>query len=217
MFQPLPRIEAVVGSAWLLPLLGPFSHQALNAITTATATAILISRFPALPCFHLPLPPHCCRVQAESGITGSDVSLLNFVVSDGRSLIATRYVSNTAEAPASLYYAEGSAYEREHLTGEVSLKYSAAAKALHGEEGMMEGAAGARSRQVTGKGRRGCGVAAGAGLGGWQWQRQPAAAAAVQGRSVTLQAITLCVCVCVCVCVRALNCPCCFACCCRGG
>jgi hypothetical protein len=134
-------------------------------------------------------------VQAESGITGSDVSLLNFVVSDGRSLIATRYVSNTAEAPASLYYAEGSAYEREHLTGEVSLKYSAAAKALHGEEGMMEGAAGARSRQVTGKGRRGCGVAAGAGLGGWQWQRQPAAAAAVQGRSVTLQAITLCVCV----------------------
>ena len=124
-------------------------------------------------------------MQAESGITGSDVSLLNFVVSDGRSLIATRYVSNTAEAPASLYYAEGSAYEREHLTGEVSLKYSAAAKALHGEEGMMEGAAGARSRQVTGKGRRGCGVAAGAGLGGWQWQRQ-----------------CVCVCVCVCVCAR---------------
>ena len=106
-------------------------------------------------------------MQAESGITGSNVSLLNFVVSDGRSLIATRYVSNTAEAPASLYYAEGSAYEREHLTGEVSLKYSAAAKALHGEEGMMEGAAGARSRQVTGAGRRGCcGAAAGAGVGG---------------------------------------------------
>lgn len=36
----------------------------------------------------------------------SDVSLLNFVVSDGRSLIATRYVSNTDESPASLYYAE---------------------------------------------------------------------------------------------------------------
>lgn len=36
----------------------------------------------------------------------SDVSLLNFVVSDGRTLIATRYASNADEAPASLYYAE---------------------------------------------------------------------------------------------------------------
>ena len=79
----------------------------------------------------------------------SDVSLLNFVVSDGRSLIATRYVSSADEAPASLYYAEGSAYEREQLSGEVSRKYSAAAKAMQGEEG-MEGAAGARSRPVTG-------------------------------------------------------------------
>lgn len=39
-------------------------------------------------------------------MAASDVSLLNFVVSDGRSLIATRYVSNADEAPASLYYAE---------------------------------------------------------------------------------------------------------------
>lgn len=46
------------------------------------------------------------RIQAESGVARSDVSLLNFVVSDGRSLIATRYVSNTDESPASLYYAE---------------------------------------------------------------------------------------------------------------
>lgn len=49
---------------------------------------------------------HHHRVQAESGVARSDVSLLNFVVSDGRSLIATRYVSNTDESPASLYYAE---------------------------------------------------------------------------------------------------------------
>mgnify|MGYP001810622498 CR=1 FL=1 len=151
----------------------------------------------------------------------SDVSLLNYVVSDGRSLIATRYVSISEEAPASLYYAEvggrweglvgrqshtagvvpdgmapgrlrnklkagrcggtaawamllafelrllmhlltcaptatllqGSAYERESA-GEVSRKYSAAAKALHGEES-MEGVAGARSRPVTGEGRAG--------------------------------------------------------------
>lgn len=78
-----------------------------------------------------------------------DISLLNFVVSDGRSLIATRYVSNADEAPASLYYAEGSGYEREQRVPEASAKLSAAAKALHGTES-MEGVAGARSRPVTG-------------------------------------------------------------------
>ncbi|EFN55103.1 hypothetical protein CHLNCDRAFT_24322, partial [Chlorella variabilis] len=64
-----------------------------------------------------PLRP-ACSIQAEAGMAPSDVSLLNFVVSDGRSLIATRYVSSADEAPASLYYAEGSAYEREQLSGE---------------------------------------------------------------------------------------------------
>jgi hypothetical protein len=93
-----------------------------------------------------------------------DVSLLNFVVSDGRSLVATRYVSACDEAPASLYYAEGSAYEREQRLPEVTARLSAAARALHGAEG-MEGVAGARSRPVTGErggqeGRGGCAAAA---------------------------------------------------------
>lgn len=34
-------------------------------------------------------------------------SVLNFVLSDGCTLIATRYVYPESEAPASLYYAEG--------------------------------------------------------------------------------------------------------------
>ena len=147
-------------------------------------------------------------MQAEAGITGSDVSLLNFVVSDGRSLIATRYVSSTAEAPASLYYAEGSAYEREQLTGEVSLKYSAAAKALHGEEGMMEGAAGARSRQVTGAGGRRGRVEGGRGSG--SATRSLGCIQAKGAGAVGLQAIRV---------ACALHCllhPC-FAHCCRGG
>lgn len=42
----------------------------------------------------------------------TETSLLNFVVSDGATLITTRYVSNTDAQPATLYYAEGSAFER---------------------------------------------------------------------------------------------------------
>lgn len=53
------------------------------------------------------------RIQLDAGVT--DTSLLNFVVSDGKTLIATRYVSND-EQPASLYFAEGSAYKREQDT-----------------------------------------------------------------------------------------------------
>lgn len=49
--------------------------------------------------------------QQERGIT--EVSLLNFVVSDGVNMIATRYVSHESESAASLYYAEGSAFQRE--------------------------------------------------------------------------------------------------------
>lgn len=45
------------------------------------------------------------KIQKDSGVTG--VSLLNFVVSDGWTMIATRFVSPQTEAPASLYYAEG--------------------------------------------------------------------------------------------------------------
>lgn len=36
-----------------------------------------------------------------------EVSLLNFVVSDGSTMVATRFVHPETETPASMYYAEG--------------------------------------------------------------------------------------------------------------
>lgn len=50
------------------------------------------------------------RVQDQMGI--SDVSLLNFVVSDGATMIATRFVRPESEAAATLYYAEGASFDR---------------------------------------------------------------------------------------------------------
>ena len=48
---------------------------------------------------------------AQEGAAVTEVSLLNFVVSDGSTLVATRYVSHEGEEAASLYYAEGSAFQ----------------------------------------------------------------------------------------------------------
>ncbi|KAK9839468.1 hypothetical protein WJX81_003920 [Elliptochloris bilobata] len=49
--------------------------------------------------------------QRAAGVT--EVSLLNFVVSDGSTMLATRFIAGSEdEAPASLYYAEGSAFQR---------------------------------------------------------------------------------------------------------
>ena len=48
---------------------------------------------------------------AQEGAAIAEVSLLNFVVSDGSTLVATRYVSHEGEEAASLYYAEGSAFQ----------------------------------------------------------------------------------------------------------
>lgn len=50
------------------------------------------------------------RIQDQMGI--SDVSLLNFVVSDGATMIATRFVRPENEAAATLYYAEGASFDR---------------------------------------------------------------------------------------------------------
>ena len=47
--------------------------------------------------------------QEEAAV--AEVSLLNFVVSDGSTLVATRFVSHEEEEAASLYYAEGSAFQ----------------------------------------------------------------------------------------------------------
>lgn len=143
-------------------LLAELSDAAYNAVQSfhsdsAVSFALFLNHLPDLHTQHPPDVLLACvqktiatirRIQQEMGVSPSDVSLLNYVVSDGRTLIATRYVSNADESPASLYYAEGSAYERDHLSGEVSRKYSAAAKALHGQES-MEGVAGARSIPVT--------------------------------------------------------------------
>ena len=48
---------------------------------------------------------------AQEAAAVTEVSLLNFVVSDGATLVATRYVSRYDEEAASLYYAEGSAFQ----------------------------------------------------------------------------------------------------------
>lgn len=50
------------------------------------------------------------EVQQAAGI--AETSLLNFVVSDGRTLIASRCVFPEQDAAASLYYSEGAAFER---------------------------------------------------------------------------------------------------------
>lgn len=49
--------------------------------------------------------------KAQNGAAVTEVSLLNFVVSDGSTLVATRFVSHDNEEAASLYYAEGSAFQ----------------------------------------------------------------------------------------------------------
>ncbi|GIL70254.1 hypothetical protein Vretifemale_1091 [Volvox reticuliferus] len=53
-------------------------------------------------------------VQRRHGVTAT--SLLNYVVSDGSTLIATRFVSPESDGPASLYYAEGASFARTAAT-----------------------------------------------------------------------------------------------------
>lgn len=92
------------------------------------------------------------RIQQDHGIT--DTSLLNFVVSDGQTTVATRYVSNNSQ-PASLYFAEGSAYERvepsENDNPEMVRATAAVAAALVHGGGGETGAAGSRSAAVLGE------------------------------------------------------------------
>jgi glutamine amidotransferase len=49
------------------------------------------------------------RTQKEAGVD-AECSLLNYVVTDGGTLIATRYVTPDSAGPASLYYAEGTTF-----------------------------------------------------------------------------------------------------------
>jgi glutamine amidotransferase len=50
-----------------------------------------------------------CHVQEVFGVT--ETSLLNFVVSDGSTLVATRFVNPPGSQAATLYYAEGECAE----------------------------------------------------------------------------------------------------------
>ncbi|KAJ9054578.1 glutamine amidotransferase subunit [Entomophthora muscae] len=50
------------------------------------------------------------ELSAEAGITAS--SLLNFAVTDGRTVVCTRYNSSEGEPAASLYYSSGTRFER---------------------------------------------------------------------------------------------------------
>lgn len=90
------------------------------------------------------------RIQKEAGVT--DLSLLNFVVSDGVTMLATRFVNHDNEAPASLYFAEGAAYERTGASHEAELVAARAATASAALRSEGPGAANARSKAVTGEG-----------------------------------------------------------------
>ena len=88
------------------------------------------------------------RIQEEHGIT--ETSLLNFVVSDGQTTVATRFVSKEDAPAASLYFAEGSAYERGKPVAALAARnatFRASVQAGGGEAG----AVGTRSAAITGE------------------------------------------------------------------
>lgn len=84
------------------------------------------------------------KVQQGAGIT--ETSLLNFVVSDGHTLIASRCVFPEDGAAASLYYSEGSAFQR--TAGGSELPSDAAQR--QGGSGPSISQASARDSSVTG-------------------------------------------------------------------
>lgn len=94
----------------------PKLHLAYDLIPTRT---LVQSTSPTRNPNHKPLSPSLMLAQTPPQATMSYIgaaqrrhevtatSVLNFVLSDGCTLIATRYVYPESEAPASLYYAEG--------------------------------------------------------------------------------------------------------------
>ena len=86
------------------------SHDSISCIARLQRQAGTPSLTPSSPLGALLLASQdtiscIARLQRQAGIT--DSSLLNFVVSDGTTLVATRYVYPETERAASLYYAEG--------------------------------------------------------------------------------------------------------------
>lgn len=142
-------------------LLGTLSDTVYNTVQSfhsdsAVSFAVFLNCLPDLHSKHSPQVllraveqaiAAISRVQREEGI--DDVSLLNYVVSDGDTLIATRFTSDEDESGASLYYAEGNSFERSRPSL-ASAAMSKKAINLNTEEG-LEGVAGARSKSVTGE------------------------------------------------------------------
>jgi predicted glutamine amidotransferase len=100
-------------------LLATLSDAAYNTVQSfhsdsAVCFALFLNNLPSLTA---PQPPDALlramqaavatvvAVQAAAGVAAT--SLLNFVVSDGATMIATRFVYPEADTAASLYYAEG--------------------------------------------------------------------------------------------------------------
>ena len=74
--------------------------------------------------------------------------MLNFVVSDGFALLATRYVYPTTEPAASLYYSEGSAFQRSN--GSVVERQTEANSETLLPKQSIDGATTARHSSVSG-------------------------------------------------------------------
>lgn len=124
-------------------LLAELSDEAYNAVASfhsdsAVSFALFLNNLPNITDHH---PPDVLlralqatiatisRIQAACGVT--ETSLLNYVISDGVTTLASRYVSSESASPASLYYAEGSAYQQGATTG-TSLNSAATAVGASG-------------------------------------------------------------------------------------
>ena len=83
--------------------------------------------------------------QRAAGIT--ETSLLNFVVTDGLTMIATRCVFPETEAAASLYYAEGTAFQRSPQAEQSPLP----PRASLDSKASLDSRASARDTSITGK------------------------------------------------------------------
>ncbi len=83
-----------------------------NLTAALHSQAIMVHSCQRVVNLGLPLQATLASIRtAQEGAAITEVSLLNFVVSDGSTLVATRYVSHEGEEAASLYYAEGSAFQ----------------------------------------------------------------------------------------------------------
>ena len=148
-------------------LLAELSEEAFNSVESfssdsAVCFAVFLDKLPNIVDTHSPevllraaqeTILTVTKIQEESGVSG--LSLLNFVVSDGQTLIATRYVSNSSCQAASLYFSEGFEYGRARADDTVEAAKSAAraeaATAVVRAAGGGAGATGARAEAFTGE------------------------------------------------------------------